>query len=677
MTRLPDSLGLLSNSFSVLNALTSPVWIFDIDESRIYWANPPALDIWNAESLTALQDRDMAADMSHAVTRRLQQYQQDFERNQARFTEIWTLYPKGVAKTFKVFFSGIRLEDGRVAMLCEVESEYRGDPETLRSVEALLHTNTMISLYSPDGDVLYQNPAARASFPLNLIPYPYGFAAQEDYLRLKSTMDLHGFCQQTALMMTNHGKRWHEISARVCHDPVTGEQAILVSELDVSDLKMAEGKASYLAEHDILTGLPNRNYVLQHFEKQLQVLLSHGQEAALIFIDLDHFKQVNDSLGHTVGDMLLVQMASRLTDLMNPGDMLARLGGDEFVVLSTARHIETHAKSLCETLLERLSDPLVVSGSLIHPTLSIGVSLAPKDAKDINHLMRNADLAMYRAKDEGRNRYAFFTRDLTEAIQSRHVLENELKHALVNDQFEVFFQPRINAKNGCITGAEALVRWRHPERGIIAPGVFITLCEDCGIIDQLDMFVLHEAIRYQKIWLSQGWHLKISVNLSPRQFANPELAEDICAMFTELSANPADFELEITESALLGNDHKTIQMLTRLQDSGFSIAIDDFGTGYSNLAYLRRYPIDCMKIDKSFVQKLDEFEAITGLIVALAKVMNLKIVVEGVETEAQLAWLKEQGCHEYQGYLFSPPVPPELFASYRDRQEFRSMDRTE
>lgn len=659
---LPDPTPVASNAvLSMLGRLACPLWVFDIDESRVHWANAAALDVWQAGSLADLQARPMGADMSASVALRLRQFQQDFERRDCRFAESWTLYPGGQPRTLEVQFSGMRLPDGRMAMLCEVLGEQRVDSRTLRSAEALLHTSVMITLYDLAGRALYRNGAARDAVADPDRCLTHHFADPGDLDSLLAEVARSGEARRQSRVHTADGERWHDVAARSAHDAVTGVDALLLSEVDISELKRTEAHARYLAFHDTLTGLPNRHFVNQHFPQRLHTAQAQGHEAALLFIDLDHFKDVNDALGHAVGDELLVKVADRLRMELQPGDVAARLGGDEFLVLLTASAVKPRAQALGERLLTALSGAIEVDRAEVRVTPTIGGCLSPRDGTDLDTLMRHADLAMYRAKALGRHRLGWFSPEMNIEVRARLALESELRSALVRREFELYYQPRLSVATGQVVGAEALVRWHHPERGLVAPAVFIPACEDIGLIGALGAQVLEEAARQQLAWRAGGLDLHVSVNLSPRQFADPHLLETVAQIVRTTGCDPKALELEITESVLLGHDNSTLNVLRALRDMGFRISIDDFGTGYSNLAYLRRYPVSVLKIDRAFIDEIHEARPITGLILGLSRALGLRVVAEGVETDAQLAWLRNHGCDEYQGNLASVPLPAAAF----------------
>ncbi len=641
--------------FALLARLRHPVWVFDIDQQRVFWANAAALKVWDASSLDELRERDMGCDMSESVARRLRQYQSDFERFEMEFSESWTLYPNGKPRSLQVVFTGLR-HQGRMMMLCEALGELQADPNTLRSAEALLHLPVLITLYQTDGPALYRNPAAREKVvdPAECWQAHLIHAADRELLQLQ--LQQQGKGRLVAQVMTRHGERWHEVSARHCRDAVSGEDAVLISEVDVSELNDAEARARYLAMHDTLTGLPNRNFVLQSYPTLLQQAKRQGWQAALLCIDLDRFKNINDSLGHAFGDLLLVQMGERLKSLLTPQQQLARQGGDEFLVLLCAPQVQEQAATLAAAIVEALARPLWLRGQEVRLTASVGISLCQDGAEDIQGHMRHADLAMYSAKDAGRNGIQFYDQAMDARARTRLALEYEIRRGLENGEFEAFYQPRVDCFNGQIVGAEALARWRHPERGLLFPDSFIPACEESGLIRELDRQILAQVATQLASWEAQGRVLQVSVNLSASQFGDPALPDALQQILQASTCRAAAIELEITESLLLAHDQNTLDTLASLRTMGFAIAIDDFGTGYSNLAYLQNYPLNTLKIDRSFISGLPQSSAIPELITSLCRILSLNMVAEGVENHAQLDWLRQQGCQQYQGYLCSRPL---------------------
>lgn len=655
----------LARTLSPLLRLRRATWVFDVDHCKVIWSNNSALHLWSADTLEELASREMGKDMSASVSKRLRQYLNDFEQDEAAvFSEIWTLYPNKEPCTLDMIYSGIRLSDGRMGLFCEASRRTELDAQALRSAEALLHTSVMITLYAADGEPLYRNPAARSSAHNSNDTLDQHFRSEATLELLKNADSDE--VNTVANVQTIDGPCWHDITARRCLDAVSGKDAWLISEVDVSKLKATEERAQFLAEHDLLTQLPNRNHVTTEFQHLIDKILSKGAKGALLFLDLDRFKDINDTLGHAAGDQLLVEVAKRLTAMLKPDDSVARLGGDEFLYLLRLDEA-TSLEHFANQVLETISQPLTLAGREVSVTPSIGISTFPDNGSHIDDLMRHADLAMYHAKDIGRNDFAFFSQDLSDAVASRLTLEAELTTALAEQQFVAYFQPRVQTGTNTIGGAEALVRWVHPERGLISPATFIPACEASGIIGQVGKIVLAHAVRAQRAWSALGFELSVSVNLSPLQFGEESLVEDLTNIVLENGGKPENFELEITESVLLGHDESTIAKLIALVDKGFRIAIDDFGTGYSNLAYLHRYPIHCLKIDRSFVQILDTARPIVELITQLARLYNLEVVAEGVETEEQLEALNRLGCHEYQGFLFSRPLDFDDFTNLLDQ----------
>lgn len=649
-----------ADQFRVLGQLRQPVWVFDLDQHRVCWANEAGLIVWQAESLEELAARDMGADMSPEIATRLEQYQADFKKDpSASFNEVWTVYPNGQPATLHMVYTAFGLDDGRTAMLVEGLQDHALDADGLRSAEALMHTPVMITLYDEAGLALYRNPAARAALEYGAPGLREHFVSEADYRSIALALRSTGVANITAQVHACSEQRWHDISARRCHDAITGQTAWLLSEVDVSGLKVAEHRAQFLANHDTLTRLPNRNYVNEQFGECLIEAHERGERAAIVFIDLDNFKDVNDSLGHGAGDRLLIETANRLRRVVSSRDLLARLGGDEFLILACATDIEAHTRALGERVTRALSAPVMLDGREVRVTPTLGVSLYPADARDLHTLMRQADLAVYEAKSRGRNTLVFYTPRLSDAATARLTLERDIRHAFDHDEFEVYYQPRVRLVDGAICGVEALARWHHPTRGLVSPEQFIGACEAMGCIDVLGLVVMDHALQAQARWSSLGYRLDLSINLSPLQLGSAHLLRDLRRLVERYGADPQDIMLEITESVLVGDDAPTTRRVKELREAGFRIAIDDFGTGYSNLAYLHRYPLDCLKIDRSFIGALEESPPVTELIVSMAKLLEMEIVAEGVETVAQLDWVRERGCLEYQGFLFSPAVPQE------------------
>ena len=422
-------------------------------------------------------------------------------------------------------------------------------------------------------------------------------------------------------------------------------------------------KSTFLLQHDALTELPNRILFQDLCRVALMRAERRGTTMGSLFIDLDQFKTINESLGYAMGDRLLVQVAARLRGALHELDTLARLGADEFAVLLEDAPGDTELAWDVQNLLDALSAPFSVDGQDIYVSASIGVSCYPRDGGDAQSLLKNADIAMREAKTRGRNRFHFFAPQLNALAFETLALKNRLRQALDRDEFFLHYQPRVDLDSGKISGVEALVRWRHPERGVISPVVFIPIAEQAGLIAGIGDWVLRSACAQQKAWLDSGIPpFRMAVNLSVQQLTQPDLAGKIAAILAQTGLGAGSLELEITESVFLQDAAIAKTVLTDIRATGIAIALDDFGTGYSSLSYLKQFPLDFLKIDQSFVRgipaNLDDI-AIAQTIITLARALRLSVIAEGVESEEQLAFLRKNGCEEFQGFLFSRPLPAE------------------
>ncbi|HET7434404.1 MAG TPA: EAL domain-containing protein [Thermoanaerobaculia bacterium] len=429
---------------------------------------------------------------------------------------------------------------------------------------------------------------------------------------------------------------------------------------DITERKAAEQQIEYQAYHDALTGLANRRLFQEHLTIALALAARRSRVVAVLFLDLDHFKLVNDSLGHSVGDALLRQIARRLKTTVREGDTVARVGGDEFTIVLQDLERRDDAALVAQKVLATVAEPIEVNGHRLYVTTSIGITIFPDDGEDAETLLRNADTAMYRAKAEGRNTYELSTREMNRSTQERMTLESGLHRAVERGEFELYYQPQIDLKTRRIIGAEALLRWNHPERGVIGPAEFMSVAEDRGFIVVIGDWVIREACRHAKQIRERSLsNFRVAVNISARQFRERTLLGTIENAIAIAGIDPHALELEITESVAMEDVDLTIAILTGLRRAGVTIAIDDFGTGHSALSYLKRFPIDALKIDRGFVEELpDRFEdaAIVRAVIQLAQGLNLRVVAEGLEKPEQLAFLEEHGCDEVQGFLFSMPM---------------------
>jgi diguanylate cyclase (GGDEF)-like protein len=426
-------------------------------------------------------------------------------------------------------------------------------------------------------------------------------------------------------------------------------------ENEIAQRKISDARIQQMAHHDSLTGLSNRSYFRDQLARSFDRVEQDGGSFDLLFIDLDQFKLINDSLGHRIGDLLLATIGERLKRAVNEDDTVARLGGDEFAIIRFAKRPED-TNLLVDRVMKAVALPYDIEGHRLFITSSIGIARAPDDGNDPELLLANADLALYRAKAEGRGRRRFFEAEMNERVRARQLLERDLRTATSEDQFELNYQPQLNLSTGRISGFEALLRWRHPERGLIPPLDFIPLAEDTGLIVPVSQWLLGEACREARTWPDD---IKLAVNLSPVHFRSGTLVHDVVGALSLSGLEPSRLELEITESVLLDDNKTTMQALHELRRWGVGISIDDFGTGYSSFTYLRMFPFDKIKIDQSFVRDLPtkkDSTAIVRAIIGVASTLGMVTTAEGVETQEQLTYLQAEGCTEVQGYLISRPL---------------------
>jgi diguanylate cyclase (GGDEF)-like protein len=446
----------------------------------------------------------------------------------------------------------------------------------------------------------------------------------------------------------------------------TGEiNGIMAIVADITERKQAEARINYLAYHDTLTGLPNRVSFEEHLAASIARAGNNRAPLAVMFLALDRFKKFNDTLGHIVGDQLLKSVAERLTLSLREGETAARFGSDEFSLLLSGINEVEDAERRAREFQDTLDQPFNIDGHELYVTSSIGIGLYPEDGRDAQGLLKSAGAALYRAKQAGGSNYQFYTADMNERALQRLALENQLRRGLERKEYRVYYQPQVNIDTGQITGMEALVRWQHPERGLIAPAEFIPLAEDTGLIAPLGEWVLRTACAQTRQWHDNGFHnLHVAVNLSPRQFQQPDLVLMIERLLKETGFDATRLELEVTESSVMKNAAAAIDTLGELKAMGIRISIDDFGSGYSSLSYLKSLPIDVLKIDQSFVRDMTtdpKDAAIVMAIIQLAHSLQLQVKAEGVETEDQLRFLRLLRCDEMQGYLFCRPIPAEAF----------------
>jgi len=483
-------------------------------------------------------------------------------------------------------------------------------------------------------------------------------------ISLQEAMQLGASWENFMVSRRKNGENfWQQVTASPIFDDLGALSHIVLNIEDISDRVETQAQMEKLAFYDPLTGLENRRLFRDRLEQGLKHLRRSNKIMALLFLDLDQFKRINDTLGHDAGDELLCIVAQRLRECVRGEDIVARLGGDEFTILLASIKSLDDAGVVARKILQTLLEPVTLSAQEVTVSCSIGITVAPEDSMNASVLMRNADLAMYRAKDHGRNNFQYFTDDMNIESQARMSLENELRIAVNNEDFVVYYQPQLDMSRGRICGYEALVRWRHAQVDVISPDRFIPVAEETGLILKLGEIVLRQACLQLKALQTSGiTEQTVAVNLSARQFRDINLVRMIRRVLTETGLEPQWLELEITESMLMDNIDQAISILSELKALGVAIAIDDFGTGYSSLSYLTQLPVDKLKVDRSFVNNLPgcpRHTAITTAIIAMAQRLNLQIVAEGVETEQQASFLTGHQCNILQGFLFCHPVSAE------------------
>ena len=457
-----------------------------------------------------------------------------------------------------------------------------------------------------------------------------------------------------------------EDSVAPIHDREGQATGAVIVFRDVSAARAMALQMAHSAQHDFLTGLPNRMLLNDRVNQAIALAPRHMKKVAVLFLDLDGFKHINDSLGHPIGDKLLQSIAKRLVDCVRGSDTVSRQGGDEFVVLLSEVEQAEDAAITARRMLQAVAEAHSIDQHDLHVTTSIGVSVYPDDGLDAETLIKNADTAMYQAKENGRQSYQFFKPAMNVRAVERQSIEESLRRALERQEFALHYQPKINLRTGEITGAEALIRWTHPTRGPVPPAQFIPVAEDCGLILPIGNWVLREACKQARAWVDAGLPLAtMAVNISAMEFRDEHFLEGVFAILKDTGLDPRFLELELTESVLMKHAESAESILKTLRARGVQVAVDDFGTGYSSLSYLRKFPIDALKIDQSFVRQIttapDETTIVTAMI-SMGRSLKLRVVAEGVETQEELAFLQAHQCDEAQGYYFSRPVLAHQFA---------------
>ncbi|KQL44766.1 hypothetical protein AN963_25725 [Brevibacillus choshinensis] len=541
------------------------------------------------------------------------------------------------------------------------------------------NTSDIISMINADGDFLYLSPSHKTLWEhdvpdeqiQNLLEWIadedreiMGYAIQYTYSTGK------GYMAECRIKTKRETPIWTESKINPIIDEEGNVSSLILVTRDITERKQSEETIHHLAYHDALTDLPNRRMYVQQLTKEIMQAKRFQSNMAVLFLDMDRFKDINDSFGHDVGDMLLIEVAKRLQACVQPGDSVARLGGDEFTILLCQLTDSKQAEAVAELIMSQLQKPFELNGHLVTISSSIGIAMFPQDGENAEDLLKRADTALYSVKSQGRNGYSLFDPTMEAKSLERILMENELRKAIEHEQFQVYYQPKMDIGSQILTGMEALVRWVHPELGVISPGKFIPIAEESGMIIELGEWILKEACKQNKKWHDQGHLLKVSVNLSARQIFQKDLVEMITSTLEELELSSEWLELEITESIFVKMEEATV-VLQQLRGAGIHISIDDFGTGYSSFSYIKRLPVDTIKIDASFIRDIhhnQESQAIVKAIVTIADSLQMNVIAEGIELDDQVEALQQNGCIHGQGYLFSKPLATEDFEHFLSNQ---------
>ncbi|MFS2154662.1 putative bifunctional diguanylate cyclase/phosphodiesterase [Rhizobium sp. Rhizsp42] len=649
----------------------SPMWVYDPDTLRFLIVNNAAVDLYGysreAYSGMTVLDIRPAQERQRMIT--AVHARSDMER-----AGRWThLKADGTMLEVMTYGRGVRF-NGRDAILAivqdrtEVNAAHREVSDTrslLDSIVDNLPVGVFVKDMDADGLYILFNEACGdiiGRHSLDVVGRSDHIFFNDEQAAAFREQDARAFAAPAAIsfeetMQRSDGQQriLRTVKRALPSPDGSAPRYLLGISQDVTEERSVEARLAYMAMHDVLTGLPNRAFFAEHI-KRVSSLATADKPVALLYLDVDHFKHINDSKGHAAGDALLCQVAARLTGLADQGDLVARLGGDEFALVVGFREAGC-IERFAEQLLASLSSPFDLDGVNEHVTCSIGIALAPDHAEDDDVLMRHADLALYAAKESGRSTYRFYEPSMRLEAERRHMLTVELREALQNNQFELYYQPIVQLENDGLGGFEALIRWNHPERGLVPPMEFIPVAEETGLIVAIGEWVLREACRTAARWPS---NLKVAVNLSVSQFRHNSLLASVVSALDESGLRPERLEIEITESVFLADVGQSLPLLKALKELGIRIAIDDFGTGYSSFSYLRAFAFDKIKLDRSFIAGIDTDPgnlAIVRAVVGIGSGFNATTLAEGIETEAQLLRLRQEGFHEVQGYLLGKPMP--------------------
>lgn len=658
-----------------LSFVEVPLWLMDIGRQEIIWSNPAGLDYWGLDNTSDLARLGLASSLSETTQEHLRQIVSRCYKQQTSVVESLSLFPQHAqGRTAEISFSPFPMDDVRQVLLCQLKASLDStDTVAQRSMTLLNATSTMLSLFSADHKLLFCNNAARRAIPDDCQTLEQLLANEGDLYVIEEALESEESCCTELEVNTQQGVRWHNMTFQLTPDTITGETLWQLSAYDATEKRQARQQAYQLAYADSLTNLPNRAALNVYLDTLLAEEDQEHIRFSLFFLDLDRFKAINDSLGHAMGDKLLIEVAHRLKRSVGAHGMVCRLGGDEFVCIINNEIAIEKLRTLAEKVLNIMADTVELAGQNVRILPSIGICRYPNDGKTVLELMENADAAMYLAKSQ-HSGYCFFDEEisanLAESVKYRLGLENDLVEAINNHQFELYYQPKISADTQKVAGVEALLRWKHPTRGTVSPDDFIRIAEETGQIIELGNWVLDEAMQQQRLWHDAGYRIPMAINISARQFQDDDLVMTVSETLLRTRVDPAMIELEITETMLLGSADDVIETLQQLSSMGIRLALDDFGTGYSNLAYLQRYPLDTLKIDRIFLAD-PRHSLMMQTILEMGRVLGLTVVAEGVESASQVKWLTANGCDLLQGFYFSQPLPVDLATRYLEEHGAR------
>lgn len=672
-----------SHLLAALNAAQSGAWSWDLDSGEISWSKGVHA-LFGLDAEQVLPDNlERLGNLSFDDWPKAQRAFQDEINGNARqeFIHHRIRWPDGSLHLLEVRGSLVNLKNGRPLMLGIIRevtfqrqrlsvSEDKFAKAFHSSPDAITISELFSGRYLEVNEGFSRLTGYSSAEAIGCSPYELGIWG--DYSKRQALMnELRDKGRITHREITGRSKSGAVLHVEVSIEPITlnATPCILLTARDISQLKIAQAQVRHLAYHDPLTNLPNRALLMDRLSQLTSMLNRHDLRGALLFLDLDHFKHINDSLGHPVGDSVLRIITARLETSVRSEDTVARLGGDEFVVVltglkGTLQEVTQSVRNTADALRQLLAEPLFLDGQRLQVTPSIGIVILPEHGTQPADLLKRADIALYRAKDCGRNTVQLFDFAMQTAATERMSLESDLRTALVRNEFSLHFQPQVDARENRIVGAEALLRWEHPQRGAQAPAEFISILEDSGLIVDVGTWALEEACRSLRLLLDEDLidpnSFRLCVNISPRQFRQNDFVERVQASLSNHTLPASILKLEITEGIVIQNLEDIIGKMRQLMALGVSFAMDDFGTGYSSLTHLKRLPVDTLKIDKSFIQDAINDPSDTEIIraiVAMAHSLKITVVAEGVEQQSQLAFLQSLGCHLYQGYLHSRPVP--------------------